>query len=64
MLKRKRLLYACVLIAGLFFGFVSLVLPGIIAGKAQSWVADETGRTLKIGSISINPIGLTVLRML
>ena len=60
MLTRKRLIYACVLIVCLFFGFVSLVLPGIIAGKAQNWVVDETGRTLKIGSISINPIGLTV----
>ena len=56
----KRLLYACVLVVVLFFGFVSLILPGIIVDKAQSLVAEETGRTLSIGSISINPIGLTV----
>jgi len=60
MLTRKRLLYTCVLIVGLFFGFVALILPGIVVEKAQSWVADEMGRTLDIGSISINPIGLTV----
>ncbi len=60
MLTRKRLLYACGLLVGLLFGFVSLILPGIIVDKAQSWVANETGRTLKIGSVSINPIGLTV----
>ena len=60
MLTWKRLLYACVLIVVLLFGFVSLILPGIIVDKAQSLVAEETGRTLSIGSISINPIGLTV----
>ncbi len=60
MFTRKRVLYACILIVGLLFGFVSLILPGIIVDKAQSWVAAETGRTLKIGSVSINPIGLTV----
>ena len=52
MLTRKRLLYTCVLIVGLFFGFVALILPGIVVEKAQSWVADEMGRTLAIGSIS------------
>ncbi len=56
----KRLLYACVLIVVLLFGFVSLILPGIVVDKAQSLVTEETGRTLSIGSISINPIGLTV----
>ncbi len=56
----KRLLYACVLFVVLLFGFVSLILPGIIVDKAQSLVAEETGRTLSIGSMSINPIGLTV----
>ncbi|MBW2512602.1 MAG: DUF748 domain-containing protein [Deltaproteobacteria bacterium] len=56
----KRLLYACVLFVVLLFGFVSLILPGIIVDKAQSLVAKETGRTLSIGSMSINPIGLTV----
>jgi len=56
----KRLLYACILVVVLLFGFVSLILPGIIVDKAQSLVAKETGRTLSIGSMSINPIGLTV----
>ena len=56
----KRLIYACVLIIILFFGFVTLILPGIVVDQAQSWVADETGRSLSIGSLSINPIGLTV----
>ena len=37
----KRLLYACVLIVVLLFGFVSLILPGIIVDKAQSLVAEE-----------------------
>ena len=60
MFTRKRLLYTCILIVVLVFGFVSLILPGIIVDKAQSWVADEMDRTLEIGSVSINPIGLTV----
>ena len=56
----KRVLYASVLSGILFFGFVSLILPGIVIDRAQSWIADETGRTLHVGSVSINLIGLTV----
>ncbi|MEN8686146.1 MAG: DUF748 domain-containing protein [Desulfuromonadales bacterium] len=56
----KRLIYACVLIILLLFGFVTLVLPGIVVDQAKSLVAGETGRSLSIGSLSINPFGLTV----
>ena len=56
----KRLIFACVLIILLLFGFVTLILPGIVVDQAQSLVAEETGRSLSIGSVSINPIGLTV----
>ncbi len=40
--------------------FVTLVLPGIIITKSQEWVAEETGRSLTVGSISINPFTLAV----
>ncbi len=56
----KRLLYASALIIILLFAFTSLILPGIVIDRAQSWVAAETGRTLKIDSVTINPLGLTV----
>ncbi|MGD9019757.1 MAG: DUF748 domain-containing protein, partial [Desulfuromonadales bacterium] len=60
MFNIKRLIYTCVLIIGLLFGFVTLILPGIVVDQAKSLVAGETGRSLSIGSLSINPIGLTV----
>lgn len=60
MVTGKRLLVAFVLFIGLLFGFISLILPGIIVGKAQSLVAETTGRQLSVGSLSINPISLTV----
>ena len=52
----KRLIYACVLIIGLLFGFVTLILPGIVVDQAKSLVAGETGRSLSIGLI----VGLAV----
>lgn len=56
----KRLLYTFLLIVVLCFGFVTLILPGIVIDRAQDWVADEMDRSLHIGSISINPLALTV----
>ncbi len=40
--------------------FITLILPGIVSHRARSWVAAETGRTLEIESISINPFSLSV----
>ncbi len=40
--------------------FITLILPGIINNRASLWVAENTGRDLKIESISINPFNLSV----
>ena len=40
--------------------FITLVLPGIINSQASLWVAENTGRALKIESISINPFNLSI----
>jgi hypothetical protein len=40
--------------------FITLILPGIINSRASLWVAENTGRALKIESISINPFNLSV----
>ncbi len=56
----KRLVLACAGLILLTLLFVTLLLPGILVTKAQDWVAAETGRALSIGSVSINPLSLTV----
>lgn len=56
----KRLVLACAGLILLTLLFVTLLLPGILVTKAQDWVAAETGRTLSIGDLSINPLNLTV----
>lgn len=38
----------------------TLLLPGLITERARQWVAAETGRSLEIGSLSINPLSLSV----
>jgi hypothetical protein len=40
--------------------FITLILPGIINNRARLWVAENTGRTLEIESISINPFNLSL----
>jgi hypothetical protein len=40
--------------------FIMLILPGVIIDRAGSWATEETGRTLKIESISINPFSLSL----
>jgi len=40
--------------------FITLVLPGIINSRASLWIAENTGRALKIESISINPFNLSI----
>ncbi len=40
--------------------FITLILPGIINNRASLWVAENTGRALKIESISINPFNLSI----
>jgi uncharacterized protein involved in outer membrane biogenesis len=60
MLTRKRLLVSTGGLALLLLLFISLVLPGIIVDRAQDWVSAETGRALEIGSLSINPLSLTI----
>lgn len=40
--------------------FITLVLPGIISSRASHWVSENTGRTLTIESISINPFNLSI----
>ena len=56
----KRIILACGGLIVLVLLFVTLLLPGIIITKTQDWVAEETGRSLAIGSISINPFTLAV----
>ncbi len=56
----KRIILACGGLIVLVLLFVTLLLPGIIITKSQDWVAEETGRSLAIGSISINPFTLAV----
>ncbi len=56
----KRFILASVGLLVLLLILVSLMLPGIVIEKARDWVAQETGRSLEIGSISINPFSLTV----
>jgi hypothetical protein len=52
------------LIAGSFcllaLMFITLILPGIINNRARLWVVENTGRTLEIESISINPFSLSL----
>ena len=40
--------------------FITLVLPGIINSQASLWIVENTGRALKIESISINPFNLSI----
>ncbi len=40
--------------------FIMFILPGMISDRASRWVNEETGRDLKIESISINPFSLSV----
>ena len=56
----KRIILACGGLILLVLLFVTLLLPGIIITKSQDWIAEETGRSLAIGSISINPFTLAV----
>ncbi len=56
----KRIILTCSGLIILILLFVTLLLPGIIIKKSQEWAADETGRALAIGSISINPFTLAV----
>jgi len=56
----KRILLACGISLLLILIFIVLILPGIISDRASGWVAEETGRTLAIESISINPFSLSV----
>ena len=44
----------------LTLAFVTLTLPGIIKSRASLWVAENTGRSLQIESISINPFNLSI----
>ena len=56
----KRFLMASGISLVLALIFIMLILPGMISDRASSWVAEETGRTLEIESISINPFNLSV----
>ncbi len=56
----KRFLLASCATLLLALMFIIFILPGIISDRAKSWVAEETGRTLEIESISINPFSLSV----
>ncbi len=56
----KRFILASSITLLLALIFITLILPGQISDRASSWVATETGRTLEIGSISINPFSLSV----
>lgn len=55
----KRLILASVTALLLALLFIMLVLPGIIIDRTSFWVTEETGRTLEVGSISINPFSLS-----
>ncbi len=56
----KRLALAVLALITLAMLFLVLILPGIVRDRAQRWVAEETGRVLEIGAISLNPIQLAV----
>jgi hypothetical protein len=56
----KRFILASGVIFLLALIFIVLVLPGMIIDRASRWVTEETGRTLEIESISINPFSLSV----
>ena len=56
----KRFLLASAISLLLVLIFITLILPGIISDRASNWVAEATGRTLEIESISINPFSLSV----
>jgi uncharacterized protein involved in outer membrane biogenesis len=60
MFKWKRLALAIGGLLLLALIFIMLILPGMIIDRASRWVTEETGRTLEIESISINPFSLTV----
>ena len=56
----KRFILASGVIFLLALIFIVLILPGVIIDRATRWVAEETGRTLEIDSISISPFSLSV----
>ena len=56
----KRFLLASGITFLLALIFIMLILPGLIIDRAGSWATEETGRTLKIESISINPFSLSL----
>jgi uncharacterized protein involved in outer membrane biogenesis/outer membrane protein OmpA-like peptidoglycan-associated protein len=56
----KKILLIGVGLCLLTLTFITLILPGIISSRTSLWVAENTGRTLKIESISINPFNLSV----
>ncbi len=56
----KRLILAITGITILILILASAILPGIIIDKAQAWVRSETGRTLAINAVSINPFTLSI----
>ncbi len=56
----KRFILTSAITLLLALTFIVLILPGIISDRASSWVAEETGRTLTIESISINPFSLSI----
>lgn len=56
----KRLFLASVSLILLALILTILVLPGVVIEKAQKWATAETGRSLAIESVSINPFSLSV----
>ena len=56
----KKILLIGVGLCLLTLTFITLILPGIISSRTSLWVEENTGRTLKIESISINPFNLSV----
>jgi len=56
----KRFILACGVTLFLALIFIMLILPGMVIDRASRWVVEETGRTLEIESISINPFSLSV----
>jgi uncharacterized protein involved in outer membrane biogenesis len=56
----KKSLLIGVSICLLALAFITLLLPGIINRRASSWVTENTGRSLEIESISINPFNLSI----
>ncbi|AMV71228.1 DUF748 domain-containing protein [Desulfuromonas carbonis] len=60
MSRWKKIVASLAILVVLLLLAITLFLPGQLRSRASAWVADQTGRSLSIGAIGVNPLTLTL----